>query len=1413
MKQHYFRWPNTQRLATAAAGSGRIGTLLLALGLTLGAQAQQVTPQFFQVDAEARSAAAASPLSAALFHSQPITLDVNGLRAALATAPLETRPDAAPLVLALPLPNGSTGRFALREAPIMAPALAAQFPAIKTYAGVGLDDASASLRLDLSPQGFHAQVLTGAGKSFYIDPVTRTDTRHYLAFYKTDMNRNAAAAGPIPSCDFQPTPADKQAAATLLAGAAAGNGATAFSTGPQLRTYRLALANTPEYALTKGNTTASVIAGEVATVNRVVGVYEKELAVRMVLVANNSQLVFLSGTGTQPPTAYTNNSGSAMLSQNQSNVDAIIGNANYDIGHVVSTGGGGVAGLGVVCGARKAQGVTGSPSPVGDAFDIDYVAHEMGHQFSGNHPFNGNAGSCAGGNRNATTAWEPGSGTTIMAYAGICTTTNNLQPNSDPTFHTGNYQEMRVFIDGTTCSTTTATGNTAPTVTAPAGGKTLPIGTPFKLTATATDAENDALTYLWEELDLGAQQAPNDAQVAAQNVPLFRSFVPLTSGTRYFPRLTDLLNNNTVIGERLPTVTRTLAFRCTVRDEHSGPAGVIGGVNYSSLVSLSVSSTAGPFVVQAPNTAVTWTGGAAQTVTWDVAGTTNAPVSCATVNIRLSLDGGLTYPTVLAAAVPNNGSAIVIAPSPTADQTQARIMVEAADNYFFDISNTNFTITTPALGPTISSFTPTGGLAGTVVTVLGSNYTGVTAVAFNGTAAASFTVVSATQLTAIVAAGTTTGPITITAPTGTATSATPFVVGAPPVVISFTPTTGAVGTVVTITGTDFTLASQVRFNTTSATAFTVVSSTQITATVPAGATTGLIAVTTPVGTGVSTTSFVVIPAPVITSFTPTNGVAGTVVVITGLNFTGATQVTFNGTVAPTFTVTSATQISVTAPAGVTTGFIAVTALGGTGTSTTAFTVPPVNDACANAIALTCGQSVTGTTVGSTATGDPTGNCTAISVDGAGIFYSIVGTGASISVSTCNAATNFDSKLFVYSGTCGAYTCVGANDDAANCAASSLASTVTFNSAFGTTYYVFVSGYRGSGTIAAGNFVLSTTCVTPPPTPTLVSLAPNTGPIASGVVLTGTNFTAVTRVTFNGVATASVGIIDAQTIAVTVPNGATTGNVVVYAGNGIASNGLLFTVTTPVPTISRIAPPSGPIGTTVTLTGSGFGGATSVTFNGVAATTFNVTSATSMTVVVPATATTGNVIVTTGGGASNGILFTVVPPAPTIASMTPSTGAVGTYVTITGTNLLGTTSITLNGVVIPTFTVVNGTTITFFVPAGATTGNVVVTTAGGPSATTNVYTVTIGLATAKVNQSEFSVWPNPVAGKFTLHVALTAPAAKASATLRNVLGQLVATRTFSGSTTELSTIGLATGTYLLTVQTEGSAPSIQRVVVE
>jgi hypothetical protein len=744
MTARYQRRPGIH-LSAAALGAvtnlRRVGALLaLALGLAPGAKAQtKPAPQFFRDDNAARGAAARS--TEALPRARALTLDVAGLRAALATAPAETKARAArsapaPLVLALPLPDGGTGRFAVHEAPVLAPALAARFPDIKTYAGVGLDDASASVRLDLTPRGFHAQVLTGGGNSFYIDPVAPTDAQHYRGFYKRDMNRGAA---PALNCGFRPGAGPKAAPAQRgsgTSGSAAGAGAAkALASGSQLRTYRLALACTPEYALSRGNTVAAVMAAEASTINRVVGVYERELAVRLVLVPNNDQLIFLSGIGPQVRPAYTNNDGNAMLERNQTKVDSVIGPANYDIGHVFSTGGGGIAVVESVCSDEyKAQGVTGSPNPVGDAFDIDFVAHEMGHQFGGTHTFNGGGGNCMG-NRTSSTAWEPGSGSTIMAYAGICEGANDLQPNSDATFHTGSYEQIRAFIERTPCGTSQATGNTPPSVVVPAGGKTLPIGTPFKLTATGTDAENDALTFSWEELDLGPSGPPTANQVAGSTVPLFRSYAPTAAGTRYFPRLSDLVANQTVIGERLPAVTRTLKFRCTARDQHQGALGVVGGVNFSSLVTLNVNSTAGPFVLTAPNTAVSWTGGSAQTITWDVANTTAPPVSCALVNLRLSLDGGLTYPVVLAVNEPNDGTAVVAAPNVAT--SQARVMVEAVDNYFFDISNANFTVA-PVPGPTISSFSPAGGLAGAVVVITGTNFTGTTAVAFNGQPAASF---------------------------------------------------------------------------------------------------------------------------------------------------------------------------------------------------------------------------------------------------------------------------------------------------------------------------------------------------------------------------------------------------------------------------------------------------------------------------------------------------------------------------------------------------------------------------------------------------------------------------------------------------------------------------------------------------
>jgi hypothetical protein len=677
MRNYYLRLAHIG--AWLARGWHSALLLVLATLLTLGAQAQKGPSGFFSDDAAARRAQGTSPLAAALSASRPLTLDVPGLRAALATAPLEGHSGTALLVV-LPLPDGTNAHFRVVEAPIMEPSLAAQFPTIKTYTGVGVEDPAASIRLDFTPGGFHAQVLSATTGSFYIDPVSRTDLSHYLSFWKRDMpGRNF-------NCEVDGASAPRGTGSTGRLG-----GTGLRTNGPVLRTYRLAMAATGEYSAFHGGTVPTAFAAIVTSVNRVVGVYEKELAVRLVLVAGNSQLVYTNAT-TDP---YTNaNTGNVLLTQNQTNIDALIGAANYDVGHVFSTASGGVAGLGVVCrNGQKARGTTGTSSPIGDAFDIDYVAHELGHQFGGSHTFNGDAGSCAGGNRSAAYAYEPGSGTTIMAYAGICGAANNTQPNSDPYFHVASYEQILTYLGTTSCAVTTQTGNVPPLVTLPASGKVLPISTPFKLTASAYDPDNDALSYCWEEYDLGPTGSPTAAQVANSPVPIFRSFNPTASPTRYFPRLPSLVNNTTVLGERLPTVTRALRFKVTVRDQNNGSQGIIGGVNSSDPVVLSSTSTAGPFLVLVPNaTGVSWAGGSSQAVTWDVAGTTANGVNCATVNIRLSTDGGLTYPTLLLSGTANDGTESVTLPNVAT--TTARIMVEAADNYFFDISDNNFAITT-----------------------------------------------------------------------------------------------------------------------------------------------------------------------------------------------------------------------------------------------------------------------------------------------------------------------------------------------------------------------------------------------------------------------------------------------------------------------------------------------------------------------------------------------------------------------------------------------------------------------------------------------------------------------------------------------------------------------------------------------
>ncbi|MDH3268476.1 MAG: M12 family metallo-peptidase [Ignavibacteria bacterium] len=606
-----------------------------------------------------------------------LELDLQSLSSALNQVPKEitTNVNYSGFTLSLPLPDNSFATFKIVESPIMAEELATNYPEIKTYLGQGIENnASARVRFDVTPAGFHAIIFSTEG-TVYIDPYSLGDNRYYISYIKKD---------------YLPTEEQLNIECTLL-GTDSEFGQHIrqlvednpfVMTGPELRTYRLACAATGEYTIFHGGTVAQGLAAVVTAVNRVTGVYENEFAVRLELIPNNDLIIY-----TDPSTdPYTNNNGGTMLGQNQTNLDAVIGSANYDIGHVFSTGGGGVAYLGVVCQAGyKARGVTGLSQPIGDPFYIDYVAHEMGHQYGGNHSFNGSAGACSGGNRNPATAYEPGSGSTIMAYAGICSP-QNLQNNSDDYFHNVNFVEIVNYTNngnGNSCPVVTNTGNNEPSVTVPAGGFTIPINTPFILTGSATDPDNDPLTYCWEEFDLGPAGHPNSP---VGNAPIFRSFNPVDVPYRYFPKLSNILSNTQTIGEILPTYTRTLTFRLTARDNRAGG----GGVNYAQMQAINVTNTAGPFLVTQPNTSVTWMGNTIYTVTWDVANTSVAPVSVAEVNILLSTDGGNNFTEVLISNTANDGSEDIFLPNlPT---TQARIKVEAVSNVFFDLSNVNFTI-------------------------------------------------------------------------------------------------------------------------------------------------------------------------------------------------------------------------------------------------------------------------------------------------------------------------------------------------------------------------------------------------------------------------------------------------------------------------------------------------------------------------------------------------------------------------------------------------------------------------------------------------------------------------------------------------------------------------------------------------
>jgi subtilisin-like proprotein convertase family protein len=615
---------------------------------------------------------------------QTLALDFDALRADLAGAPMEFTAAAKTqaIQLYLPLPNGEMELMQVVESPVMAPELAAKFPAIKTYAARSVNNKTINARFDFSPYGFNATIVTPEGRAF-ISPYASEQTHYYISYYSKDEQIDVSSL-PSLSCGFDDFATEDELdyqQQEILSQRTDLSFRNAEAV--PLRTYRMALACTGEYGQSKGGTVEAVMATYTTTLNIINQIFQLEFSARFELIPGNEVLIFLD-PNTDP---YVNsNVGGQLLGQNTGVINTYFSPEQYDIGHVFTMGCtdvGGVAG-GTICSANKARGVTCHYTNLNNIVR-GVMAHEIGHQFSCGHSWN----NCPGSEDqlSSANAFEPGSGSTIMSYQGACGPLNNLPFPSGDYYNIGSLEDFIFFSrqgSGSACGASTITENTQPEINIPLEDDFwIPISTPFELDVEAEDADGDALTYCWEQYDLG----PNvNLGNPILNSPLFRSFPPRSASNRVFPDMSKIVNEAYDVYEVLPTYERDLTFKVTVRDNNPDHGGVVWDD-----VAFKSDATAGPFRVTQPNTVNdNWKVGEYREVTWNVANTDNSRVKCNYVDIRLSTDGGFTYPITLVEGTPNDGSAFVTVPD--ALSPQARIRVEAANNIFFDISDEDFNI-------------------------------------------------------------------------------------------------------------------------------------------------------------------------------------------------------------------------------------------------------------------------------------------------------------------------------------------------------------------------------------------------------------------------------------------------------------------------------------------------------------------------------------------------------------------------------------------------------------------------------------------------------------------------------------------------------------------------------------------------
>ncbi|WP_177761267.1 reprolysin-like metallopeptidase [Flavobacterium sp. I3-2] len=618
-------------------------------------------------------------------------VNLNSLIDQLILAPVDYSSSVSNVFINFPDANGNISAFEIYNSPMLEPELANKYPNIQNFTGINKKDPTNIIKISITPAfGMHIMGYDGEGTTYYVDTFT-TDFNSFIYYKKKNIvNKNTNFTCNIKANDSNHSFENENFENQIL------------SVDNKFRTFRLALACTTQYAAyhvnnapsnipqtTEAEKKAIVLSAMNVTVNRINAIYERDLSTRLILVSNNDTIIFINSDD------FTDSENADLAGENQVIITNVIGSSNFDLGHVVSIGDGGEAALGSVCNnSFKATAMTGSSNPIGDPFDIDYVAHEIGHQFGANHTFNGTTGSCGGGNRNLPTAVEPGSGTTIMSYAGICGDEINVQQNSDAYFNQISIREIVDFLQSSqnNCATIISSSNPTPVITSTSGNRTIPHSTPFILTTTATDSNNpNSLTYTWEQTN---NQSSTQPPVATSSTgPNFRSIAPTSNSSRSFPSTATVLagtsNSDGVVSttwEKLPSVARNMSFATTVRDNNA----TNGGQTTSADIQITFANV-GPFVITYPNNITTttepnWSVGEQKTITWNVAGTTANGINTSNVNILMSEDNGQTYPFVVGSNVPNNGSYTITVPALTDASSFAHVKIEAVGNIFYTVS-------------------------------------------------------------------------------------------------------------------------------------------------------------------------------------------------------------------------------------------------------------------------------------------------------------------------------------------------------------------------------------------------------------------------------------------------------------------------------------------------------------------------------------------------------------------------------------------------------------------------------------------------------------------------------------------------------------------------------------------------------